>query len=183
MNFSNVFTLLYALPFPSLISVLPPTPPHPLFFCLLSSIDISFTPPFSVFGSFPSSLPICPLSHSLFSSSSSAAECCPSYLCSRLGMFFLLMTSILSLPLHHFLFSVWAAHLPRVSYLSLPTHLDYCRRFIGGGGGVRGSAVLWLAKEQPGMERASWDAWCCLAGEAVHLFVHSKQLLGDGKWS
>lgn len=27
-------------------------------------------------------------------------------------MFFLVMTSLLSLPLHHLLFSVWAAHLP-----------------------------------------------------------------------
>lgn len=63
---------------------------------------------FFLLPSFPTNLPP---SYSLISSSS-AAECCSSYLCSRLGMFFLLMTSILSLPLHHLLFSVWAAHLP-----------------------------------------------------------------------
>lgn len=137
---------LYCLSSPSLLLFLSP-PPLFLFLCFFSAnLALLISPPllpFSVFGyfPFPSSLPICPLSHSLFSSSSSAAECCPSYLCSRLGMFFLLMTSILSLPLHHFLFSVWAAHLPRVSYLSLPNHLDYCRRFIGGGVGVGGRAV------------------------------------------
>lgn len=75
-------------------------------------------------------------SYSLFSSSS-AAECCSSYLCSRLGMFFLLMTSILSLPLHHLLFSVWAAHLPVFPICPpTPTHLGYSCRFTGGGIGL-----------------------------------------------
>lgn len=132
------------------LSSLPPLlflSPLPCFFFLYFSANLALliSPPtpsfFSILGifPFPPSLPICPPSHSLFfSSSSSAAECCPSYLCSRLGMFFLLMTSFLSLPLHHFLFSVWAAHLPRVSYLSLPNHLDYCRRFIGCGGSEAG---------------------------------------------
>lgn len=86
--------------------------------------SFSFLPP----------LPICPSSYSLFSSSS-AAECCSSYLCSRLGMFFLLMTSILSLPLHHLLFSVWAAHLPMFTICPpTPTHLGYSSCFTGGGG-------------------------------------------------
>lgn len=38
-----------------------------------------------------------------FSCRSSAADCCPSYLCSRLGMFFLLMMCFLSRPLCCFL--------------------------------------------------------------------------------
>lgn len=66
---------------------------------------MSFSPSFSRIRVFSSSFPppcLPSSSHSLFSSSSSAADCCPSYLCSRLGMFFLLMTSILSpaLPTH-----------------------------------------------------------------------------------
>lgn len=84
--------------------------------------------------SFPTNLPP---SYSLFSSSS-AAECCSSYLCSRLGMFFLLMTSILSLPLHHLLFFVWAAHLPMFPICPpTPTHLGYSCCFTGVGIGLK----------------------------------------------
>lgn len=74
----NVFTWLFVLPLPFLLSVWTPPflPPLPLYFTV-------FLP------SPPSS------SHSFFFSfPSSAADCCPSYLCSRLGMFFLLITSI-----------------------------------------------------------------------------------------
>lgn len=137
---SSVFTLLFTSSLPSLISVLPlslfflfpPLLPANLFYLPLTFLLKYFPPP-----SFPA--PCLPSSsHSLFSSSSSsAADCCPSYLCSRLGMFFLLMTSIPpphTQPLHHFLFSCLGCPPARVSYLSLPTHLDNCRRFIQGGG-------------------------------------------------
>lgn len=154
-------------------SVSPPTSP----LCFANLVLLILPPhlPFQYFGIFS---PYLLRSYTLFSSSSSAAECCPSYLCSRLGMFFLLMRSILSLPSHHLLFSVWAAC---VSYLSPLPILGYCRRFTGGGNGLEvGLCHDWLKSS---IERVSWDAWCCLAGEPVHLFVHSKQLLGDGEWS
>lgn len=72
---------------PSLLDLLTVLLTHTFLFTIWVFSFSSLPPPF---------LPICP-SYSLFSSSS-AAECCSSYLCSRLGMFYLLMTSILSLP-------------------------------------------------------------------------------------
>lgn len=68
----------------------------------------------------------------------------------------------------------------RVSSQSLPTHLDYCRCVIGGvvwGVGGRTCAVMMLKSSRswrgrPGTLDVVW------LGEAVHLFVHSKQLLG-----
>lgn len=135
---NNVFTLLYFLPLPFNSYFTPQFLFHPPFLPLLFCPHLSYmiSPPslFSIW-SFPSSPPPClhvPRFTLLLSSSSAAAECCPSYLCSRLGMFFLLMTSVLSLPLHHFLFPVWAAHLPCVSYPFLPNHLEYCCCVVGG---------------------------------------------------
>lgn len=121
------------------------SPPSPYFYLtpLLFLYDsfyiffISFKPSFSVSGYLPFlPPPLLPsFSHSLFSSScsSSAADCCPSYLCSRLGMFFLLMTSILSLPFTSLpVFCLGCA--PARCFLSVspPTHLGLnCRCFIG----------------------------------------------------
>lgn len=53
------------------------------------------------------------------------------------------MTSIFSLPLHHFLFPVWASHLP----VSLPTHLGLLLSFHRGVVVVDGTGP-WLANEQ-----------------------------------
>lgn len=112
---------------PSLLDLLTVLLIHTFLFTIWVFSFSSFLP------SFPTNLPS---SYSLFSSSS-AAECCSSYLCSRLGMFFLLMTSILSLPLRHLLFSVWAAHLPMFPICPpTPTHLGYSCCFTGVGSGL-----------------------------------------------
>lgn len=140
------FTLLYVLLayfiyFYSLVSPLT----SPLCFANLVLLILPPHLPFQYFAIFLFLSPCLPLFYTLFSSSSSAAECCPSYLCSRLGMFFLIMRSILSLPFHHLLFSVWAAC---VSCLSPPTHLGLLLSFHWGWEWVGGRAVPWLAKEQ-----------------------------------
>lgn len=138
---------LYCMSSPSLLlfllfysSISPPTSP----LCFANLVLLILPPhlPFQYFGIFLFLSPYLLRSYTLFSSSSSAAECCPSYLCSRLGMFFLLMRSILSLPSHHLLFSVWASC---VSYLSPLPILGYCHRFTGGGNGLEvGLCHDWL---------------------------------------
>lgn len=158
----------------------------------------------------PAIRPPPPLSYSLFCSppsSSSAAECCPSYLCSRLGMFFLLMTKfpLLAPDITSCFLSGLPAR-PCFSYLSrhhpptppLPhAHLAYyCCLIWGGVEGVGGWAGLGVWRQVCTTLNCGaagrggvlvwfgflpWVARCCLVGwlggRAVHLLVHSKQAL------
>lgn len=99
----------------------------------LSSPVFYFSSPLLVYAVCLSSL-----SHARLCSSSSAADCCPSYLCSRLGMFFLLMTGILSLtPSSLPVFLSGLSHLPMFPMCLLPpTHLR--RVIVGSGWGLGG---------------------------------------------
>lgn len=75
-------------------------------------------------------------------------------------MFFLLMTSILPLPLHHLLFSVWAAHLPVFPTCPpTPTHLGYSCRVTGGGVGLgwrQGRAMISSRAHEEGILGVVW---------------------------
>lgn len=170
----NVFTWLFVLPLPFLLSVWTPPflPPLPLYFTVFLPSPPSFS--HSFFFSFPSS----------------AADCCPSYLCSRLGMFFLLITSIpppsplhppalTSLPVfclgcctcpcfRSFFPPIWnfVVVYEMVGGVFVGFWLVECVLRSGLGRG--------LAPEQPIMGCLSFVDWL---GEAVRLFVHSKHIL------